>query len=88
MRRAAACACPLAARGDVVGGGLQRGETQGSKRETEPALELTGRMLTTGGFRDPAMQIHDFAADTTERVVLPGNPEVVDAFWSESGDVA
>jgi hypothetical protein len=64
------------------------GESQGSKRETEPALELTGLMLTTGGFRDPAMQIHDFAADTTERVLLPGNPEVVDAFWSESGEAA
>lgn len=72
----------------LLAAACSEGETQGSKRGTEPALELTGRMLTTGGFRDPAMQIHDFAADTTERVVLPGNPDVVDAFWSESGDVA
>ena len=56
--------------------------------EAAPAPEFTGRMLLTGGFRDPAMQIHDLAADTTERILLPGNPEVVDAFWSESGDSA
>ncbi|MPZ90599.1 MAG: hypothetical protein GEU68_03055 [Actinobacteria bacterium] len=64
------------------------GETQGSEQEAEPAPQFTGRMLTTGGLRDPAMQVHDLAADTTERVRLPGDPRVVDAFWNESGDAA
>ncbi len=64
------------------------GESQVSEREAEPAPEFTGRILTTGGFRDPAMQIHDLTEDTTERIRLPGDPEVVDAFWSEAGDSA
>ena len=64
------------------------GESGGSEPETEAAPEFTGRILTTGGFRDPAMGIHDLAADTTERVRLPRDPEVIDAFWSESGDSA
>lgn len=72
----------------LVSVACNEGASRGSKRETEPALELTGRMLLTGGFRDPAMQIHDLAADTTKRVRLPGDPEVIDAFWSESGDSA
>src|SRR5665809_98076 len=65
------------------------GDNGVSEREdTEPAPEFAGRILTTGGFRDPAMGIHDLAADTTERIRLPGDPEVIDAFWSESGDSA
>ncbi len=64
------------------------GRSRDSEPEAEPAPEFTGRIITTGGFRDPAMQIHDLAADTTERVRLPGDPEVLDAFWSESGDSA
>ena len=64
------------------------GESRGADPEEAPGPEFTGRMLLTAGFRDPAMRIHDLAANTTERILLPGNPEVVDAFWSESGDSA
>ena len=64
------------------------GENQVPGREAEAVPEFTGRILTTGGFRDPAMQIHDLGADTTERVRLPGDPGVVDGFWSESGESA
>lgn len=64
------------------------GDGRVSEGEPEPAPEFTGRILATGGFRDPAMRIHDLAADTTERVRLPGDPGVVDAYWSESGDSA
>src|SRR5665809_123964 len=59
------------------------GDNGVSEREDmEPAPEFAGRILTTGGFRDPAMGIHDLAADTTERIRLPGDPEVIDASWS------
>ena len=64
------------------------GESRDSEPEAVPAPEFTGRILATGGFRDPAMQIHDLGADTTERVRLPGDPGVVDGFWSESGESA
>jgi hypothetical protein len=65
------------------------GSGQDSRRGVEPALELTGRILATGGFRDPHVYIHDLAADTTERILLPGGDgNVLGAFWSESGDAA
>ena len=64
------------------------GESQDPQQEPEPALELKGRMLTTGGVRDPLMQIHDLDTDTTERYLLPGNPQVIDAFWNESFESA
>ena len=72
----------------LAGVACTQGESQDPRKETEPALELEGRMLTTGGVRDPLMQIHDLDTDTTERYLLPGNPQVVDAFWNESFESA
>ncbi|CAN5581988.1 hypothetical protein BH20ACT23_BH20ACT23_24680 [soil metagenome] len=64
------------------------GESPASEQEAEPAPELTGRILSGGGFRDPALRINDMTTDTSERVQLPGDPEIVEAFWSQSGDSA
>src|SRR5665809_53930 len=66
----------------------RQGESPASEQEAEPAPELTGRILSGGGFRDPALRINDMTTDTSERVQLPGDPEIVEAFWSQSGDSA